>query len=85
MMNSVNVRIQRAISEAISNQTLPQIQNAIMAGSGHTTKKGWNVPSEGPELNPEDYRSGRTKNNFSSELSRDCFHEIHLEQAYHRY
>ena len=36
MMNSVNVRIRRAIS----NQVLPQIQNAIMAGSGHTTKKG---------------------------------------------
>ena len=39
MMNSVNVQIQRAISDAISNQVLPQIQNAIMARSGHMTKK----------------------------------------------
>ena len=37
MMNSVSVKIQRAINDAISNQVLPQIQNAIMAGSGHVT------------------------------------------------
>ena len=54
MMNSVNVRIQRAISDAISNQVLPQIQNAIMAGSGYTTKRGWNDPAERPEINPEE-------------------------------
>ena len=29
MMNSVSVQIQRAINEAISNQVLPQIQNAL--------------------------------------------------------
>ena len=34
MMNSVSVQIQRAINDAICNQVLPQIQNAIMAGSG---------------------------------------------------
>ena len=53
-----------------------------MAGSGHTTKKGWNVPSEGPEINPEDYRSEKTKSNSRSELSRDCFHDNHHEQDY---
>ena len=37
MMNSVSVQIQGAISEAISTQVLPQIQNVIMAGSGHGT------------------------------------------------
>ena len=46
MMNSVSVQIQRAISDAISTQVLPQIQNVIMAGSGHGTRKGWDVPSE---------------------------------------
>ena len=40
MMNSVSAQIQRAISDAISTQVLPQIQNVIMAGSGHGTKKG---------------------------------------------
>ena len=32
MMTSVNVQIQRAISDAISNQVLSQIQNALKAG-----------------------------------------------------
>ena len=38
MMNSVSVQIQRAINDAISNQALPQVQNAMMAGTGHMTK-----------------------------------------------
>ena len=44
MMNSVSVQIQRSINDAISNQILPQIQNAFKAGSGHVTQNGWNVP-----------------------------------------
>ena len=39
MMISVSVQIPRAINDAISNQVLPQIQNAITAGSGHVTRK----------------------------------------------
>ena len=49
MMNSVGVQIQRAISDAISTQILPQIQNVMIAGPGHGTRKGWNVPAERPE------------------------------------
>ena len=41
MMNSVSSQIQRAISDAINNQVLPQIQNVIMAGSGQETRRGW--------------------------------------------
>ena len=63
MMNSVSVQIQRAISDAISTQVLPQIQNVIMAGSGHETKKGWDVRPERPELNSEVQRNLNTKNN----------------------
>ena len=37
VMNSVCVQIQRAIKDAILNQTLPQIQNALRAGSGPMT------------------------------------------------
>ena len=39
MMISVSVQIPRAINDAISNQVLSQIQNAITAGSGHVTRK----------------------------------------------
>ena len=63
MMNSVSVPIQRAINDAISNQVLPQIRNVIKAGSGQLTKNAWNVPSEGPEINPEVQRNLSTKNN----------------------
>ena len=82
MMNSVNTQIQRAISDAISNQVLPQIQNVLRAGSGHLTQNRWNVPAERPELNPEDYRREKTKSNFRSELTRECFLENCQEQAY---
>ena len=51
MMGSVNTQIQRAISDAISNQILPEIQTALNAGSGHLTQNRWNVPSERPEIN----------------------------------
>ena len=44
MMSSVSVQIQRAISDAINSQVLPQMQNASKAGSGHVAQKGWNVP-----------------------------------------
>ena len=67
MMNSVSVQIQRAISDAISTQVLPEIQNVIMAGSGHGTRKGWDVPSERPELNSEVQRSLNAKNNLRNE------------------
>ena len=67
MMNSVSVQIQRAISDAISTQVLPQIQNVIMAGSGHGTRKGWNVPSKRPELNSEVQRNLNAKINLRNE------------------
>ena len=57
MMNSVSVQIEMDVNDAISNQVLPQIQNVIMAGSGHMTKKGWNVPAERPKTNTEVLRN----------------------------
>ena len=63
MMGSVNTQIQRAISDAISNQILPQIQTVINAGSGHVTRNRWNVPSERPDIIPEEIYGERTKKN----------------------
>ena len=67
MMNSVSVQIQRAINDALSSQVLPQIQNVFMAGSGHMTQKGLNVPAEGPEIYSEVLRSENSRNNLKSE------------------
>ena len=67
MMNSVSVQIQRAINDAVSNQVLPQNQNVIMAGSGHVTRKRWNVPAERLEPNPEVQRNPIMRNNLGNE------------------
>ena len=67
MMNNVSFQIQRAINEAINNQVLPQIQNAMMAGSGRMTKRGWDVPAEGSEINAEVQRSLNVKSNLRNE------------------
>ena len=66
MMCSVNSQIQRAISDAISNQILPQIQSALSAGSGHLTQNRWNVPSERPEVNSEGLQNINPKDSSAS-------------------
>ena len=50
VMNSVSVQLQRAIYDAISNQVLPQIQNALWSDSGQTTQKGWTVSADTPTI-----------------------------------
>ena len=67
MMNIVSVQIQRAINDAISNQVLPQFQNAIMAGSGHMTKNGRKVPAERPEANSKVLRREKARNDVRIE------------------
>ena len=82
MMNSVSVQIQRAINDAISSQVLHQIQNAIMAGSGHMTQKGWNVPAEGPETNTEVLRNGKVRNNSKDEFAQNRHNDEPIGNAY---
>ena len=82
MINIVNTQIQRAISDAISYQILPQIPSAMEAGSGHVTRNRWNVPAERPEVNPEDYRSEKIRNNSRSEPIRDRLNDDYTDQAY---
>ena len=67
MMNNVSSQIQRANNEAINNQVLPQIQNALMAVMGRMTKRGWDVPAEGSEINAEVQRSLNVKSNLRNE------------------
>ena len=82
MMNSVSVQIQRANNDAISNQVLPQIQNAFKAGSRHVTQMGWNVPAERPEYIAEDYRNEKIRSKSRSEFSRNRPHDENTDQAY---
>ena len=84
MMNSVSVQIQRAINDAISSQVLSQIQNVLMAGSGHMTQKGWNVPAEGLESSgdPDVLRSKFSGNNLKSERVRNRLIDEPIDKAY---
>ena len=66
-MSSVNTQIQRAISDAISAQILPQIQSVLNAGSGQSTLNKWNVPSERPGMNFEETYGEKAKKNNGSE------------------
>ena len=72
MMSSVNTQIQRAISNAISGQILPQIQSVLNAGSGQSTLDKWNVPSERPGMNSEVPQSVNLRDNSTSKLNRPC-------------
>ena len=82
-MITVSVQIQRAISDAISNQVLPQIQNVIKAGSGQLTKKAWNVPSERPEANSEVPLNPGMRNNMRNEQDHDCQYDEQFSHIAH--
>ena len=83
VMNSVSVQIQRAISDAISTQRLPQIQNVIMAGSGHGTKRGWDVPSERPEPISEVQRNSNAKSTLRNGQDEDHLNSDFPNQNVH--
>ena len=83
MMNSVSVQIQRAISDAISTQVLPQIQNVKMAGSGHGSRKGWDVPSERPEPIFEVQRNTNAKSNLGNGQDEDHLNNDFPNQNVH--
>ena len=82
LMTSVNVHIQRAISDAISNQILPQIQNALGPGSRRSTQNRWNVPFEIPKINSEDIRYEKIRENSRSEPIRERPDAEYTGQAY---
>ena len=85
-MYSVSVQIQRVMNDAFSNQVLPPIQNAIMAGSGQMTKEGWNVPAVRPETNPKGLRSEKASIGLRSEQAQSRQHNDQSEDynAYYK-
>ena len=82
VMNNVSVQLQRAINDAISSQVIPQIQNAMMAGSGQVTQKEWNVPAERPETNTEVLPNKKARNNSKSELVQNRHNDGPIDNAY---
>ena len=77
MMNSVSSQIQRAISDAINNQVLPQIQNVIMASSGQETRRGWERSDERPESYSEVQYNAKTRTTLNSEHGDRTHRNVH--------
>ena len=77
MFNNVSSQIQRAINEAINSQVLPQIQNALMAGSGRETRRGWEVPVERPENHSEVQQNTRTRTTLINEQCDRTYRNAH--------
>ena len=77
MMNSVSSQIQRAISDAINNQVLPQIQNVIMAGSGQETRRGWERSDERPESYSEVQYNAKTRSTLNNEHGDKTYRNVH--------
>ena len=84
MMNSVSSQIQRAISDAINNQVLPQIQNVIMAGSGKETRRGWERSDERPEGYSEVQHNAKAKTTFNSEHGDKTNRNVHDKKQINR-
>ena len=82
VINSVSVHIERAINDAISNQVLPQIQNALSAGSGPVTQKGWNILAERPERITEDSSNLKTRSSSKSESLRNRLHDENADSTH---
>ena len=77
MMNSVSSQIQRAISDAINNQVLPQIQNVIMTGSGQETRRGWERSDERPESYSEVQYNAKTRTTLNNEHGDRTHRNVH--------
>ena len=66
-INRLSSELNSRISREMDEMMLPQIQNVMMAGSGHGTRKGWDVTSERPELISEVQRNLNAKNILRNE------------------
>ena len=82
VMKSVSTQIQRAGKDAISNQVLPQIRDALGAGSGQKTQKGWNVSAERPESNSEENPSQNIRSSSRSEPFRNRLHDENADSTH---
>ena len=82
MMNNVSAQIQRANIDAISSQVLPQTQNALKAGSGPLTQKGWNIPTEKPERQPENHPNNKVRSSSRSEPARSRLCDENTDNAH---
>ena len=57
LMNSVSLKIQRAMNAAMNEQVLPHFESSFRSVNGQPPHRGWNFPGERPERKTEVERS----------------------------
>ena len=86
LMSSVSSQIQRATSEAINEQVLPQIQATLWSRHGEVPCKAWNVPAEKPEHRSVESFNSKVRSSPEEEFPRNLItHENEENTLYKRF
>ena len=78
-MSSVSSQIERALSEAINGQVLPQIQATLKSGQGQLPSRGWEVQVRRPECRSEEALNRKFRSSSRDEIPRNFNRKGDLE------
>ena len=70
-MRNVCSQIQKAIIEAINEQTLPQIQATHRSGQGQVPRRRWDVPGRRRECRSEEALNRKFRSSSKDGFARD--------------
>ena len=82
-MSSVSSLIQRAISLAITQQVLPQIQATLRSRQGEVPSRGWEVPDRRPECRSEGALNHKFRSSSRDEIPRSFNRDEDLENTHY--
>ena len=83
LLDNVNVQIQRAISEAINEQVLPQLQASLRFLNGQSGIQKLNMPFERLERNPENTFNCNVRCTSTDELPQCSNFDDDRDQAHY--
>ena len=83
-MSSVSWQIERALSEAINDQVLPQIQATLMSGQGQVPGRGWEeVQDRRSECRSEEALNRKFRSSSRDEIPRNFNRKGDLENTHY--
>ena len=85
LMISASSQIPRAVSEAVNEQGLPQIQATLRSGRGQMPRKGWNFPSETPEYKTGESFNCKFRSSLRDEFPRNLIRDEDEEDTHYRF
>ena len=69
LMGSLSMQIQRAVSVAVNEQVLPQIEATLRSGQGQVLDRRWEVPGRRPECRSEGALNRKSRSSSRDEIS----------------